>query len=31
LLARGKPIEEKKDKKRGTKSVAELLSIVDKK
>jgi hypothetical protein len=30
LLARGKPIEEKKDKKRGTKSVAELLSIVDK-
>ena len=31
LLARGKPIEEKKDKKRGTKSVAELFSIVDKK
>lgn len=30
LLARGKPVEEKKDKKRGTKSVAELLSIVDK-
>lgn len=31
LLARGKPIEEKKDKKKGAKSVAELLSIVDKK
>ena len=31
LLARGKPVEEKKDKKRGTKSVAELLSIVDRK
>lgn len=31
LLARGKPVEEKKEKKRGTKSVAELLSIVDKK
>ena len=31
LLARGKPVEEKKDKKRGTKSVAELLSIVGKK
>jgi hypothetical protein len=27
LLARGKPVEEKKDKKRGAKSVAELLSI----
>lgn len=31
LLARGKPVEEKKDKKKGTKSVAELLSIVGKK
>jgi hypothetical protein len=31
LLARGKPAEEKKDKKKGAKSVAELLSIVDKK
>jgi hypothetical protein len=31
LLARGKPVEEKKDKKRGAKSVAELLSIVGKK
>lgn len=31
LLARGKPVEEKKDKKKGAKSVAELLSIVDKK
>jgi hypothetical protein len=31
LLARGKPTEEKKDKKRGAKSVAELLSIVGKK
>ena len=31
LLARGKPVEEKKDKKKGKKSVAELLSIVDKK
>lgn len=31
LLARGKPVEEKKDKKKGTKSVAELLSIVDRK
>jgi hypothetical protein len=31
LLAQGRPVEEKKDKKRGTKSVAELLSIVDKK
>lgn len=31
LLARGKPVEEKKDKKRGTKSVAELLSIVSEK
>lgn len=30
LLARGKPVEEKKDKKRGAKSVAELLSIVGK-
>jgi hypothetical protein len=30
LLARGKPAEEKKDKKRGAKSVAELLSIVEK-
>ena len=31
LAIRGKPVEEKKDKKRGTKSVAELLSIVGKK
>jgi hypothetical protein len=31
LLARGKQVEDKKDKKRGTKSVAELLSIVDRK
>lgn len=31
LLARGRPVEEKKDKKKGAKSVAELLSIVDKK
>jgi hypothetical protein len=31
LLAQGKPIEEKKDKKKGAKTVAELLSIVDKK
>jgi hypothetical protein len=31
LLAQGRPVEEKKDKKRGTKSVAELLSIVEKK
>ena len=31
LLARGRPVEEKKDKQRGSKSVAELLSIVDKK
>jgi hypothetical protein len=31
LAIRGKPIEEKKDKKKGTKSVAELLSIVDRK
>jgi hypothetical protein len=30
LLARGKLVEEKKDKKRGAKSVAELLSIVGK-
>ena len=28
LLARGKPIEDKKDKKKGVKTVAELLSIV---
>jgi hypothetical protein len=31
LLAQGRPIEDKKDKKKGAKSVAELLSIVDKK
>jgi hypothetical protein len=31
LLARGRPVEEKKDKKKGAKSVAELLSIVEKK
>lgn len=31
LLARGRPVEEKKDKKKGKKSVSELLSIVDKK
>lgn len=31
LLARGKPVEEKKDKKKGAKSVSELLSIVGKK
>jgi hypothetical protein len=31
LLAQGRPIEEKKDKKKGAKSVAELLSIVEKK
>lgn len=30
LLARGRPVEEKKDKKKGAKSVAELLSIVEK-
>lgn len=29
LLARGRPVEEKKDKKKGAKSVAELLSIVE--
>lgn len=29
LLAQGRPVEEKKDKKKGAKSVAELLSIVD--
>lgn len=31
LLAQGRPVDEKKDKKKGAKSVAELLSIVDKK
>lgn len=31
LLAQGKPAEEKNAKKKGTKSVAELLSIVEKK
>jgi hypothetical protein len=31
LLAQGRPVEEKKDKKKGAKSVAELLSIVEKK
>ena len=31
LLARGRPVEDKKDKKKGAKTVAELLSIVDKK
>lgn len=31
LLARGRPVEEKKDRKKGAKTVAELLSIVDKK
>lgn len=31
LLARGRPVEEKKDKKKGAKSVAELLSIVERK
>ena len=31
LLAQGKPVEEKKDKKKGAKSVAELLSIVERK
>jgi hypothetical protein len=31
LAIRGKPAEEKKDRKKGAKSVAELLSIVDKK
>lgn len=31
LAIRGKPVEEKKDKKKGAKSVAELLSIVEKK
>jgi hypothetical protein len=30
LLARGKIVEDKKEKKRGVKTVAELLSIVDK-
>lgn len=30
LAIRGKPLEEKKDRKKGAKSVAELLSIVDK-
>jgi len=29
LAIRGKPVEEKKEKKKGAKSVAELLSIVD--
>jgi hypothetical protein len=31
LAIRGKPVEEKKDSKKGKKSVAELLSIVDSK
>jgi glutaredoxin 2 len=31
LLAQGRPVDEKKDKKKGAKSVAELLSIVEKK
>lgn len=30
LLAKGKPVEEKKSQKKGSKSVAELLSIVEK-
>jgi hypothetical protein len=30
LLAQGRPVEEKKDAKKGAKSVAELLSIVEK-
>jgi hypothetical protein len=30
LLAQGRPVEDKKDKKKGAKSVAELLSIVEK-